>query len=160
MPAMPLHVQAIAVLVNSLGIIMGLRDMFAPGMPIPWIPDDDKYQLIWGFSQTKKGGLVATPIEGAMRVIVQEHGVLFLFVALFKLATVFSHMSEGTFLRRNLLILNGLACLMYAYVCMGSHATLKDTIGFDNSGVVAMFAIEGGVYRADALLRKRKTKAA
>ena len=156
----PLHVQATAALVNGLGIVMGLRDIFAPGTPISFLPDDEKYQLIWGYTKTKKGGLVAAPLEGPMRVIVQEHGVLFLFVACFKLATIFSHMAEGTFLRRNLLILNGLACLVYAYVCMESHATLKDTIGFDNTAVIIMFAVEGGVYLADALLRKRKTKAA
>ena len=39
-------------------------------------------------------------------------------------------------------------------------AFFKDTYGFDNVPFAAMLAVEGLVYLADALLRKRKVKSA
>ena len=159
---LPLHVRFVCALESFMFIAMGLRDIISPGVGLSFAQDigEDKMAMMWGSKLTKKGELVGTPIEGVQLVLAREHGLLFVFVGLFSLGVVFSHMSEGTFLRRNLLALLGLMRLglaLHYYVHLDIlKENLLDTTVFWLT--VVEMAIIGLFYLADALLRVRKVK--
>ena len=163
----------------------GLRDLFAPGTPLPF-PGDDKLMLVllsgsnqslptlsprltarslrsrieqmFGSAKTKKDGLVAAPVEGVFLFLEQFVGVLLITIALAKLSTIFTHTQESTFLRRNLLLVFGLTDLLAAYYGYLHSAFMMDTYGADIRPYIGIFAVEGLSYVHDALLRKRKVK--
>ena len=122
------------------------------------MPGDDKMQLVWGSVKTKKMGLVAAPVDGVMLCILQAWGILCLTIALLKLTTVFTHTSEGTFLRRNLLIVFGVCNIAFAASFYKNAPFIYDNYGADNTPYAALLTLEGVVYLADALLRPRKIK--
>ena len=113
-------------------------------------------QLIWGHSAGYTGGFTAKPVEGVMLALCQTWGVFVLTVAAVKLTTVFTH-QEGTFLRKNLLIVLGLANLLMAYFFYVNRA-ITAAFGADNMPYVAMMSLEGGLFLYDALMRERKMK--
>ena len=77
-----------------------------------------------------------------------------------KLTTVFSHSTEGTFLRRNLLITFGVADICIALLLSKHTDFIKTQFGvpFGMAPFMAMMFLEGAVYLYDALARPRKTK--
>jgi len=153
----PSHVQAVCALTNVIFITAGLRDLLSPGSPLP-MPNDDRLMLLWGNTITKKHGVVAAPVDGAMLFLAQCWGMLLITVALAKIMTVFSNMHEGTYLRRNLFISFGLCNCGLAYLFNKHNPFLKATYGADASPFVALFAIEGLVLLHDAIFRPRRTK--
>jgi hypothetical protein len=73
-----------------------------------------------------------------------------------KLVTVFTH-NEGTFLRKNLFFVLGACELLSAYVIF-SHESYFASQGATAMPFVGVFALEGGVLLADALMRERMPK--
>ena len=154
---LPLHVQAVCLVTNALCLASGLRDIFAPGTPLP-LPSSDRMMLMWGSTKTKRDGLVAAPVEGTMLFIEQAWGALFITLALAKLTTVFTHTQEGTFLRRNLLAAFGVSGLLLGYVFYTHSAHVQEVYGANIVGYAGLIALEGAIYLSDALLRPRKVK--
>lgn len=85
----PSHVQAVCALTNVIFITAGLRDLLSPGSPLP-MPNDDRLMLLWGNTITKKHGVVAAPVDGAMLFLAQCWGMLLITVALAKVCVVWS----------------------------------------------------------------------
>ena len=114
--------------------------------------------LMWGSAKTKKDGLVAAPVEGVFLMLEQLVGCFVVAVALAKLAVVFTHTQESTFLRRNLLCVFGFTDVVTAFFMSQHNAFLKETYGADALPFVLVLAAEGVSFLMDALLRERKPK--
>ena len=67
-------------------------------------------------------------------------------------------MGEGTFLRRNLLLVFGLTDFGIAYIFNSHNEFFLTTYGADASPFVLMLMVEGLAYLSDALFRKRVKK--
>ena len=140
-----------------LFLVAGTRDMFFSGTPLP-LPNDDKLMLVWGHRKDKQGKLSLTAPEGVMLMVCQAWGAFLVTMALLKLVTVFTHTTEGTFLRRNLFVAFAVTDLLIASIFFQHHAMLDDKLGADVMPFVVVFALEGLVYLQDALMRQRKVK--
>ena len=154
---LPVHVRAICAATNVVFLVVGLRDVFAPGVPLPGAPGDDRAMLMWGSVKTKKDGLVAAPVEGVMLFLEQVMGCMLITAALAKLVAVFSH-SESTFLRRNLLVSFGLTDLLTASFVYSHSEYAMSTYGADLMPYVVIMVVEGLAFLYDALMRERKVK--
>ena len=64
----PALVQAVCALTNVVAVVLGLRDILAPGTPLL---EESRLMLIWGSVKTKKKGIVAAPVEGPMLVLLR-----------------------------------------------------------------------------------------
>lgn len=156
---LPAHVKAIVGLTSCLFLVAGSRDIFAPGMGLPGIPDDDKligavfgsYPNV-GTCGPKEAGCV----PGRMLFVSQCWGVMVVTIALVKVTTVFTA-HEGTFLRRNLFILLGLANLAFGYFIFINEAFFNSK-GASGMGFLAAFGVEGAVLLQDGLMRSRVPK--
>ena len=156
--APPAHVQALTAIINSLFIVIGLRDIFAPGTPLP-MPDDDKLMGIMAVGNDKKS-TESFRVLGTRDFLSNMIGCFIVTVSVAKITTVFSHTSEGTFLRRNLLIMWAAADIVTGAVMYKHNDFIVSQFGVP-MGVLpfaVMMFLEAGVYLHDALLRERKTK--
>jgi len=155
-----MHLQVITAVVNTLFIAIGLRDIFSPGTPLP-MPDDDKLMMIFAVGNDKRGcGTESFRLVGARDFLSNIIGAFIVTVSAAKLTTVFSHSTEGTFLRRNLLITFGVADICIALLLSKHTDFIKTQFGvpFGMAPFMAMMFLEGAVYLYDALARPRKTK--
>ena len=141
--APPLHVKAIAGIVNSMVLIAGIRNVAAPGMALPIIPEDSAFQDHFHDGSRK------------VEFLFQMLGVCFCAMAFNKLVAVFTT-PESTFLRQKLFLTYGLCDLaMAAVVAQYKGLPMSVTGGF-----AAMHAVEGAAFLHDALMRKRAVKKA
>jgi len=131
----------ISFVVDGLGLVVAARNVFAPGTPLSFIPEDDVFQLHFGAASDPK-----------MAFIFQLFGCCLGAVSAAKLVVVFGH-REGTFLRQKLLFVFGafgiaLGKVVYGYSGLGLSVT---------GGFALMQAVEGAAMVADAL-RPRPSK--
>ena len=101
--APPPHVKAVAGIVNGFVLIAGIRNVAAPGMALPIIPEDDTFQAHFHDGSRK------------VEFLFQMLGVCFCAMALNKLIAVFTT-PESTFLRQKLFFTYGLCDLAMAFV--------------------------------------------
>lgn len=158
--APPVHLKAIAAVLNAVLLIAGLRNILSPGTPVPIIPGDDAFQSHFFPAPTVDGGGWFKPAKTEdasasekMAWIFQLLGANFVMLASTKLVTVFCH-AEGTFLRKKIFIALGAADLMVAALILSYKALDASVLG----GVAAMHALEGAVFLYDALIRPRPVK--
>ena len=144
------HVKLVVAAVSAIVATMGLRDVFAPGAPLPFPGDDLLMPARWG----------EPPLPSAQLLTVQFTGILLVAVAGIKAFAVFTNPEEGTvvivveegrFLRNLFLVFSAIdfaiAALWYAH-----EPTLKAS-GASGVPFAAMLAIEGLVFAADAAYR-------
>ena len=136
----PIHVKAIVGLVQGTFLVLGLRDVFSPATFV--FPDDEK--LLGAVF-----GGAGTPTQAFM-------GVLLVTLACAKLTTVFSN-PEGTFLRRNLLLVFGALDLFFTYVIVTNMNTGK-LAEVDFKPWIGVVGLEGAVLLQDGAMRDRSTK--
>jgi hypothetical protein len=142
----PIHVKIISGSASIALLSMGIRNVFAPGACIPFLPffgkSEHKLQsYFWGTSNSNE----LVPGQKA-------------------LSTVFSNVNEGTFLRRNLFIALGSIQLLgsVALTTIGdTQSKAKESVV---SGPASFYQIaillggEGLVLLHDALMRNRPIK--
>ena len=139
--APPMHIKVITALLQSTGLIAGVRNVVAPGTSLFFMPFDDTFQSHFKF----------TP---EFTWITQLFGCFMLMVSTTKLITVFGHV-EGTFLRKKLFIALGIIDLLTAVIIgMYDGLPMKVTGGF-----AVLHGLEGLAFLADAFLRPRPLKA-
>ena len=97
------RVKAVAGVVNGFVLIAGIRNVAAPGMALPIIPEDDTFQDHFHDGSRK------------VEFLFQMLGVCFCAMALNKLIAVFTT-PESTFLRQKLFFTYGLCDLAMAIV--------------------------------------------
>ena len=141
--APPIHVKVIAGLLNTVLTIAGVRNIVAPGTPVPVIPEDDKFQAHFHGDGDPK-----------MAWVFQLLGVCFLMVASVKFIVVFGQV-EGTFLRQKLFFALGACDLVVAALTFRYSGLPQSVIG----GFAILHGLEGTAFLADASLRARPVKA-
>ena len=139
--APPAHVKAVAGIVNGMVLIAGIRNVAAPGMALPIIPEDSAFQDHFHDGSRK------------VEFLFQMLGVCFCAMAFNKLVAVFTT-PESTFLRQKLFFTYGLCDLAMAAVVVQYKGLPMSVTG----GFAAMHAVEGAAFLHDALLRKRAVK--
>ncbi len=123
----PTHVQGVALGTSSILGIVGLGD---------WMG--------LGHGAMSKACTSETGFTGALLVS----------KSVFTLVTIFSNRTEGTFLRRNLLLAIGICDMgLLANLVFANRRTCKASLW---TGIV--FALEATVFIHDALFRKRQAK--
>ena len=159
----PRYVKLVVGLASTLVltriVVLGLRDVFAPGKVLPF---DQPEGLLFrdaifgapplGACGKKEKGCV----PGRMLLVSQGWGAMAATLALVKLVAVFSH-PEGTFLRRNLFATLGGGGVAFAAIIY-SHEPYFNSQGASGMTMAFVFAVEGLVLLYDALLRPRATK--
>ncbi len=139
--APPPHATAAAAVVTGFVLIAGIRNVAAPGMALPIIPEDSAFQDHFHDGSRK------------VEFLFQMLGVCFCAMALNKLIAVFTT-PESTFLRQKLFFTYGLCDLAMAIVVFQYKGLPMGVTG----GFAAMHAIEGAAFLHDALMRKRAVK--
>jgi|MDSW01.1.fsa_nt_gb hypothetical protein len=142
----PLPVKIASAVLNIVVVLAGLRNVFAPGEPIP-LPDDNLFQAHFHGEP---------PSDSKMAWIFQLFGSFMLMSAFAKLTVVFGH-SEGTFLRQQLLFVFGcldLVCARVVFSYDGFGEKTFDVLG----GFGILHAIEGVAFISDAIFRERVAK--
>eukprot|EP00620_Florenciella_sp_RCC1587_P016772 CAMPEP_0182558226 /NCGR_PEP_ID=MMETSP1324-20130603/1854_1 /TAXON_ID=236786 /ORGANISM="Florenciella sp., Strain RCC1587" /LENGTH=144 /DNA_ID=CAMNT_0024770393 /DNA_START=44 /DNA_END=478 /DNA_ORIENTATION=- len=137
--APPIHIKLISGVLNTIVLIAGIRNMVAPGTPLVVIPEDDIFQAHFGAASDPK-----------MAHVFQLFGVFMIMAACTKHVTVFGH-SEGTFLRKKLFFVLGLADIACAAIVFQYNAP-------GSKGFAVLHGLEGVAFIADAALRKRLVK--
>jgi hypothetical protein len=122
----------------------GLRNIIAPGLPIPVIPEDEAFQVHF---HGKPGS------DPKMALIFQMMGVGLCGLAYTKIVSIFVH-NEGTFLRQKLFFGLGMLDFVMAYV-VHSYKALPPSV---MDGFAAMHAIEGLALLAVAFFKNRPVK--
>ncbi len=149
----PIHVKVVTLLINGLFLAVGLRDTFSPDTNL--LPDDAKMIPLF-FGNDKSN----VPLQGSYKLVVTQMfcGCMLATVSAAKLATILTN-PEGTFLRRNLMVVFGIFDVLFAYL-MFEKRSVVDKANADIRPFAAMFLVEGAVFLTDALLRDRSTKPA
>mmetsp|Transcript_34416 Transcript_34416/g.103708 ORF Transcript_34416/g.103708 Transcript_34416/m.103708 type:complete len:156 (-) Transcript_34416:27-494(-) len=146
----PIHVKVIACVVNTFVLIAGVRNIAAPGVVVPVIPEDAAFRAHF---HPEPGYFSAD--DQRMAFVFQLLGVGFVFMALSKFVCVFTT-PESTYLRQKLFAVAGLCDLAMASVVYMYDGLPKSVTG----GFAAMHAAEGLVLLVDAAFRPRPVKAA
>jgi len=150
----PTYVKAITAFTAVLIVPSAIRNVVAPGVALPFPPmDATNVKALWPD--------VSKPtIEGQRsRFLCQIVGLLWVGFFAIKLTTIFSH-PEGTFLRRNLMIVCGMIDVAAAAVMQTFSQVFADGLGVNATPFVAVFLIEGAALLFDAIARKRPAKKA
>jgi len=143
----PLHVKIVSAVVNTVVIIAGLRNVFAPGVPIPGWTGDILFQAHF---HEEPGS------DPKMGYIFQLFGSFMLMAAFAKLIFVFGY-SEGTFLRRQLIFAFGCLDLVCARAVLNYDGFGDKTFEIVG-GFGILHALEGIAFLSDAIFRKRLVK--
>eukprot|EP00536_Pseudo-nitzschia_multiseries_P014869 jgi/Psemu1/311482/fgenesh1_kg.779_\ len=150
----PPHVKIISGAASTVLLMMGLRNVFAPGARIPFLPrgEHDLQALFWG---TKKSEELVPGQKACSRF----SGVNLLALAAAKLTILFTHANEGTFLRRNLFIALGATQVAGSILLVGGESQEKaEAAGASFWTLAAILGAEGLVLLQDAVLRDRPVK--
>jgi hypothetical protein len=128
-----------------------VRDLLAPGTPLPVVGDAELVKGLWGD--------VSSVTLESRRMLAQEQfwGACLLALALVKLVTIFTN-PEGTFLRRNLMLAIGLADVGVWAVLQQHSQVLSDGYGVSLLPFKCALLLEGSALLLDAVLRPRRVK--
>mmetsp|Transcript_41309 Transcript_41309/g.132848 ORF Transcript_41309/g.132848 Transcript_41309/m.132848 type:complete len:162 (+) Transcript_41309:71-556(+) len=153
----PLHLQLVMGALNALFFVLGLRDVYFPGVALP-IPDDDKLvQAYFGPLPVGECSKLAYDCyPGKMLVLSQSWGAVLATVSATKLVVAFSN-PEGTFLRRNLFLLFAICDLHFAYIARG----FGDYLASQSASVAPLVGgmlLEAALLLLDVGLRTRTPK--
>lgn len=144
----PFYIKAISVLSSFVFGSVASRNIFRPGQPI-FLPNDANLQLFfYGGSQLTRGQECLSNLTGHMTLIVIGT----------KLATVFSATSEGTFLRRNLLVVFGVTQVLTGISIFSRFEGDLNQAGGSFKGLAGVMIVEGSMFLYDALFRARPVK--
>lgn len=148
----PAYVRLVTAVTSALFLIPGCRDIFAPGVALPF-PGDAK--MMEGlYKDVNKASL-----EGRKMLFFSNClGVFIVTLATAKAVTMLTN-PEGTFLRRNLMFVFGFTDLLLA-ACFQKHAALFADLGTSVGPYKVLLLIHGSVLLFDAIARKRTPKSA
>lgn len=146
----PPYVKLISVVTTAIFGSIATRNIFSPGAAT-FLPKDDNLQLFFfGVppSEITRGQACHSNLLGHMILVVLGA----------KLTTVFSATSEGTFLRRNLLVAFGLTELVMGISMFSRFEGDLNRAGASFKGLSTAMCLEGSIFLYDALFRKRVVK--
>ena len=150
----PQHVKIISGAASTALLVMGLRNVFAPGAKIPFFPsaDHDLQAFFWGTKSPQE-------LVPGQKAYSKLTGLNLLALAAVKLTCVFSNANEGTFLRRNLFIALGTSQLLGSIMLTtGESQTKAKAAGASFWHYAVILGGEGLVLLHDALMRDRPVK--
>eukprot|EP00548_Thalassiothrix_antarctica_P000434 CAMPEP_0194132418 /NCGR_PEP_ID=MMETSP0152-20130528/2899_1 /TAXON_ID=1049557 /ORGANISM="Thalassiothrix antarctica, Strain L6-D1" /LENGTH=154 /DNA_ID=CAMNT_0038827475 /DNA_START=84 /DNA_END=548 /DNA_ORIENTATION=+ len=152
--APPQHVQIISGTASAMLFLIGLRGLIAPGAKIPFFPkaEHDLQAYFWGTKDPKL-------LVNGQKALSKIQGMQIMTLAAAKLTVLFSHVSEGTFLRRNLFVALGSGQFLGSLVMLLTMQKKAKSEGATFLPFVLGLGVEGAVLLYDALMRERKTKA-
>jgi len=149
--APPQHVKIISGTASAMLFAIGLRGLIAPGSKIPFLPfEHDLQAYFWG---TKK----PEELVNGQKALSKVQGMQIMTLAAAKLTMLFSHVTEGTFLRRNLFVAVGSGQFLGSLALLSMNEEAKAGGASFLPFVVALGG-EGLVLLYDALMRERKVK--
>uniref|UniRef100_A0A7S4AN10 Uncharacterized protein n=1 Tax=Pseudo-nitzschia australis TaxID=44445 RepID=A0A7S4AN10_9STRA len=149
----PPHVKIISGTASTVLLVIGLRNLFAPGSRIPFLDGEHSLQgFFWG---TKKPEELVSGQKAASKLA----GVNLLALVAAKFTVLFTHGNEGTFLRRNMFAALGATQLAGSIFLLGGDTQEKaKSSGASFWTMAAILGGEGLVLLHDALLRDRPVK--
>lgn len=150
----PEHVKIISGAASTALLMMGLRNVFAPGAKIPFLPSGEHnlQAYFWGTKSPEE----LVPSQKAYSKVT---GFNLLTLAAAKLTILFTNANEGTFLRRNLFIALGTSQLLGSIMLTtGESQTKAKAAGASFWHYAVILGGEGLVLLHDALMRDRPVK--
>ena len=155
--APPQHVKLISGTASTALLVLGLRNLFAPGAGIPFFPRGERNLQAYFWGTRKPDELVP-----AQKACSRLSGLSLVALAVAKLTIVLTNSNEGTFLRRNLFVALGAtqvagSVLLTAGESEGKAREAGGGASFWTYAVV--LGAEGLVLLHDAFLRDRPVKA-
>lgn len=152
--APPQHVKIVSGAASAALLIMGIRDVIAPGSKIPFFPSQE--HSLQGFFWGTKNPDELVPGQKAYS---RAKGMQTIMIALTKLTTLFSLATEGTFLRRNLFMVMGSSQLVGSFMLVANESEEKaKSVGASFWPQAIMLGGEGLLLLYDALMRDRPVK--
>ena len=140
----PTYIKVVVGLASVIPLIAGVRNIVAPGTPLSFIPEDDVFQA----------HLHGSPKDPRMAYVFQLFGCCLLYAVAAKLLLAFGH-SEGTYLRRQIMVAYGVLDFVFAYLAYDYWPAAQKSVV---AGFALMHCVEGSVFLGDALLRPRPVK--
>lgn len=152
--APPQHVKIISGAASAALLVMGIRDLIAPGSKIPFFPSSEhkRQGFFWGTKNPDE-------LVPGQKAYSRFTGIQVITVALAKLTALFSLATEGTFLRRNIFMAIGGSQLLGSLVLVAGESEEKaKAAGASFWPQAILLGGEGLLLLYDALMRDRPTK--
>lgn len=149
----PQHVKIVSGAASTVLLMIGIRNLFAPGSRIPFLDGEHKLQgFFWGTRKSEE-------LVSGQKAYSKLTGVSLLTLVAAKFTVLFTHGNEGTFLRRNMFVALGATQLAGSIFLLGGESQEKaKAAGASFWTMAAILGGEGLVLLHDALLRDRPVK--